>query len=186
MCIRDRADADPFAFETVLQTFAAQSADAETVLFYYAGHAFQAGGVNRLVPVSARLDSAAALTSETLEPVSYTHLDVYKRQAGVRAVLTSVCDMRQATPYLFEVSGDDWLANHALGEEVFGPLGLIVRVRDFAQMQAIASQLEGQLTCTLHVDPADYLQARSLLPVLERKAGRVLANGCLLYTSRCV
>ena len=57
---------------------------------------------------------------------------------GVQAVLTSVCDMRQATPYLFEVSGADWLANHALGEEVFGPLGLIVRVRDFAQMQAVA------------------------------------------------
>lgn len=97
--------------------------------------------------------------------------------AGVRAVLTSVCDLRQATPYLFEVSGDDWLANHALGEEVFGPLGLILRVRDFAQMQAVAHHLEGQLTCTLHVDPADYPQARSLLPVLERKAGRVLANG---------
>jgi len=44
--------------------------------------------------------------------------------AGVRAVLTSMCDLRNATPYLFEVSGDDWLANHALGEEVFGPLGL--------------------------------------------------------------
>ncbi len=97
--------------------------------------------------------------------------------AGVRAVLTSVCDLRQATPYLFEVSGDDWLANHALGEEVFGPLGLILRVRDFAQMQAVASHLEGQLTCTLHVDPADYPQARLLMPVLERKAGRVLANG---------
>lgn len=97
--------------------------------------------------------------------------------AGVRAVLTSVCDLRQATPYLFEVSGDDWLANHALGEEVFGPLGLILRVRDFAQMQEVASHLEGQLTCTLHVDPADYPQARTLLPVLERKAGRVLANG---------
>jgi NADP-dependent aldehyde dehydrogenase len=97
--------------------------------------------------------------------------------AGVRAVLTSVCDLRQATPYLFEVSGDDWLANHALGEEVFGPLGLILRVRDFAQMQEVAHQLEGQLTCTLHVDPADYPQARILLPVLERKAGRVLANG---------
>ena len=60
-------DADPGVFEAVLQTFAAQAAEAETVLFYYAGHAFQAGGVNRLVPVSARLDSAAALTSETLE-----------------------------------------------------------------------------------------------------------------------
>ncbi len=97
--------------------------------------------------------------------------------AGVRAVLTSVCDLRQATPYLFEVSGSDWLANHALGQEVFGPLGLIVRVVDFAQMQAVAAALEGQLTCTLHVDEPDYSAARQLLPVLERKAGRVLANG---------
>lgn len=97
--------------------------------------------------------------------------------AGVREVLTSMCDLRQATPYLFAVSGDDWLANHALGEEVFGPLGLIVTVRDFAQMQAIAESLQGQLTCTLHVDAADHPQARALMPVLQRKAGRVLANG---------
>jgi NADP-dependent aldehyde dehydrogenase len=97
--------------------------------------------------------------------------------AGVREVLTTTCDLRNATPYLFEVSGDDWLANHALGEEVFGPLGLIVRVRDFAQMQAIARSLDGQLTCTLHMDDADTDHARALMPVLERKAGRVLANG---------
>lgn len=97
--------------------------------------------------------------------------------SGVRAVLTTMCDQRQATPYLFEVSGDDWLSNHVLGTEVFGPLGLIVRVRDLAQMQAVAHSLEGQLTCTLHVDPADYPAAQTLLPVLERKAGRVLANG---------
>ena len=32
---------------------------------------------------------------------------------GVQGLLTSVCDLRNATPYLFEVSGDDWLANHA-------------------------------------------------------------------------
>lgn len=97
--------------------------------------------------------------------------------AGVRGVLTSTCDLRNATPYLFEVSGDDWLANHALSEEVFGPLGLIVRVSDFAQMDQIARSLEGQLTCTLHMDASDFDQARALLPVLERKAGRVLANG---------
>jgi alpha-ketoglutaric semialdehyde dehydrogenase len=97
--------------------------------------------------------------------------------AGVRAVLTSMCDLRNATPYLFEVSGDDWLANHALGEEVFGPLGLIVRVCDFAQMQQIARSLEGQLTCTLHMDAADTDHARALMSVLGRKAGRVLANG---------
>ena len=96
---------------------------------------------------------------------------------GVQEVLTSVCDMRQATPYLFEVSGKDWLANHALGEEVFGPLGLVVRVADFAEMQQVAAALQGQLTCTLHIDAADYPNARALLPVLKRKAGRILANG---------
>ncbi|MCF8516810.1 MAG: aldehyde dehydrogenase (NADP(+)) [Rhodobacteraceae bacterium] len=96
---------------------------------------------------------------------------------GVRAVLTTTCDLRNATPYLFEVSGADWLADHMLGEEVFGPLGLIIRVRHAAEMQAIAQSLQGQLTCTLHLDDADTDLARTLMPVLERKAGRVLANG---------
>ncbi len=96
---------------------------------------------------------------------------------GVQEVLTSVCDQRHATPYLFAVSGADWLANHQLGEEVFGPLGLIVKVADAAQMLAIAQSLEGQLTCTLHLEAGDYPAAAVLLPVLERKAGRLLANG---------
>ena len=98
-------------------------------------------------------------------------------QSGVREVLTTVSDLRHATPYLFEVSGDDWLGNHALKEEVFGPLGLIVRVSDAAQMLAVASSLEGQLTCTLHLDDGDTALGQALMPVLERKAGRVLANG---------
>lgn len=98
-------------------------------------------------------------------------------QAGVRVVLTSVCDLRDATPCLFEVSGDDWLGNHALAEEVFGPLGLIVTVRDAAQMLAVAQSLPGQLTCAIHLDDADTAEALALMPVLERKAGRVLANG---------
>lgn len=96
---------------------------------------------------------------------------------GVRAVLTTACDLRQATPYLFEVSGAEYLANHTLAEEVFGPLGLIVLVRDLAEMQAVAQAMAGQLTCTLHLDAADHPTAQSLLPVLERKAGRILVNG---------
>jgi NADP-dependent aldehyde dehydrogenase len=96
---------------------------------------------------------------------------------GVRAVLTTMCDLRNATPYLFEVSGADWLADHMLAEEVFGPLGLIVRVRHAAEMQQIARSLQGQLTCTLHLESDDMDLARALMPILERKAGRVLANG---------
>lgn len=97
--------------------------------------------------------------------------------AGVRSVLSTTCDLRNATPYLYEVSGHDWLNDHALAEEVFGPLGLVVRVRHAAEMQDIARSLQGQLTCTLHLDDADTDLARALMPVLERKAGRVLANG---------
>lgn len=96
---------------------------------------------------------------------------------GVRAVLTTMCEARNATPYLFEVAGADWLADHMLAEEVFGPLGLIVRARDAGEMIAIAQSLQGQLTCTLHLEAADLELARALMPILERKAGRLLANG---------
>ncbi len=96
---------------------------------------------------------------------------------GVQAVLTSICDLRNATPYLFATTGAEWLANHVLGEEVFGPLGLIVRVADAAEMEAVARSLQGQLTCTLHLDEADSDLGARLMPILERKAGRLLANG---------
>ncbi|MGR3322526.1 MAG: aldehyde dehydrogenase (NADP(+)) [Pseudooceanicola sp.] len=97
--------------------------------------------------------------------------------AGVREVLTSTCDLRNATPYLFATTGADWLANAELGHEVFGPLGIVVTVADTAEMLAVAQSLEGQLTCTLMLEEGDTDLARSLLPVLERKAGRILSNG---------
>ena len=41
----------------------------------------------------------------------------------------------------------------------------------------MAEGLEGQLTATLQMDEADVELARTLLPALERKAGRILVNG---------
>lgn len=58
-------DVGPAVFQAVLGTFAAQVDDADTVLFYYAGHAFQKDGVNHLVPVNARLADTKALDTET-------------------------------------------------------------------------------------------------------------------------
>lgn len=96
---------------------------------------------------------------------------------GVKTLLTSTCDLRNATPYLFATTGQEWLSNHALGEEVFGPLGMIVTVSDFDEMVSVARSLEGQLTCTLHLDAGDADLGKKLVPILERKAGRLLANG---------
>ncbi|NOD85319.1 aldehyde dehydrogenase (NADP(+)) [Ruegeria sp. HKCCD6119] len=97
--------------------------------------------------------------------------------AGVQEVLASTCDQRNATPFLYRTSAATWLANTSLAEEVFGPLGIIVTAETPDEMYDVASGLHGQLTCTLHMDEADMGMARSLLPILERKAGRVLANG---------
>lgn len=95
----------------------------------------------------------------------------------VREVLATSCDMRNAAPYLYQTDAESWLANDTLGEEVFGPLGLVVTVRDIDQMRAIALSLHGQLTCTIHMDDGDTGLARSLMPILERKAGRIVVNG---------
>ena len=135
-------------------------------------------------------DVFAKAAAEALEPVGAQTMltdgiagayrsgrDRVAASAGVQELLTSTCDLRNATPYLYRVSGKDWLANHALGEEVFGPLGLIVTVADFDEMLAIARSLQGQLTCTIHMDQADTASGRALMPILERKAGRLLANG---------
>ena len=96
---------------------------------------------------------------------------------GVQESFRAEGGEREAAPCLLETTGEQWLANRALGEEVFGPLGLLVRVGDADEMRAVAESLEGQLTCTLHMDDSDADLARSLMPTLERKAGRILANG---------
>lgn len=96
---------------------------------------------------------------------------------GVNAVLSTTCEGRSATPGLYETTGAEFIANDTLAEEVFGPLGLIVRVSDADEMLTVANDLQGQLTATLHIDDDDADLAGRLLPVLEQKAGRVLANG---------
>ena len=58
-------DVGPEVFQAVLGTFSKQAETAETVLFYYSGHAFQKDGVNHLVPISARLQTAEAMDGET-------------------------------------------------------------------------------------------------------------------------
>ena len=103
--------------------------------------------------------------------------DAIAAVGGVEELLAAGCGARNAAPYLYRVSGDDWLANDVLSHEVFGPLGIIVTVRDTDQMETLARSLDGQLTATLHMEPDDTELARRLMPILERKAGRLLANG---------
>ena len=44
------------------------------------------------------------------------------------------------------------------------------------QSLAIAEELEGQLTATLHMNSSDHGEAAKLVPILEQRAGRIIAN----------
>ena len=82
-----------------------------------------------------------------------------------------------AQPALYGCDAATFLANPALEEEIFGPAAVLVRCRDEAELLAVARHVEGQLTATVHATATDQALARALLPLLERKAGRILFNG---------
>ncbi|WP_409418766.1 aldehyde dehydrogenase (NADP(+)) [Marinomonas sp. RS-M-Aa-14] len=130
--------------------------------------------------------AASAALSETSAQTMLTDgiADAYRsgvaamEKTGIQAVVRSAdTDDRTARPNLFTVTGQVWLDNPTLHQEVFGPLGLIVLANSVEQMVELARHLEGQLTCTIHLDEGDHAACQKLLPVLERKAGRLLANG---------
>jgi 2,5-dioxopentanoate dehydrogenase len=78
---------------------------------------------------------------------------------------------------LFAVRARDLLQHAEVMNEVFGASSVIVRCADEAELFAVAEHLEGQLTATLHLAAQDEALAGRLVPVLERKAGRLIANG---------
>ncbi|ODP36533.1 aldehyde dehydrogenase (NADP(+)) [Sphingomonas turrisvirgatae] len=92
-----------------------------------------------------------------------------------RGVAATACNCGQAA--LFSTSAAALAANPALAHEVFGASSVVIRAKDWGEVAALLETLEGQLTATLQIDADDVEAARPLLPILERKAGRILANG---------
>jgi alpha-ketoglutaric semialdehyde dehydrogenase len=78
---------------------------------------------------------------------------------------------------LFATSAAELAQHPEVAHEVFGASSIVVRAKSEAELAAALEQLEGQLTATLHVTTEDTAIAARLLPILERRAGRVLANG---------
>ncbi len=76
-------DLDKLAMDRIIQAFAESLSGASLGAFFYAGHGLQVGGQNYLVPVDAKLNTAAALDFEM------TRLDVVQR-AMERATNTNV------------------------------------------------------------------------------------------------
>lgn len=83
----------------------------------------------------------------------------------------------QCRAALFQTDAATLRANPGLAQELFGAVSLVVRCAGVAEMGALVAAMEGQLTVTLQLDDGDVPLAAPLIPMLETKAGRLLANG---------
>ena len=100
------------------------------------------------------------------------------QQPGVKVIAqgnaVSLCN---AAPVWFETGAREFLGNHALSEEIFGPSSLVVWCRDRAELLLVAAHVEGSLTATILAGAAEAKDQSDLIEVLATKAGRIVFNG---------
>lgn len=82
----------------------------------------------------------------------------------------------QAQSVVLRTDLENFRKHPELAEEVFGPFAVLISAQTMNELEEVAQGLEGQLTATVHGTSEDLEQARPLLKVLERKAGRLIIN----------
>ncbi|SDD28022.1 aldehyde dehydrogenase (NADP(+)) [Paraburkholderia lycopersici] len=130
---------------------------------------------------AAAVENTAAQTMLT-PGIRRAYENAVERTGAQEAVTTAARGLdptagHQGRSALFVTSAEAFRGNPALQEETFGASSLIVRVPTLDVMLELIESLEGQLTSALHIDEADYADARRMLPALERRTGRILVNG---------
>lgn len=118
-----------------------------------------------------------------LNPGIYKNYDAKKAtalsQQGVTMESVSKVEKTaetQGTPTIASVSGDIFLANPTLHQEVFGPYSLVVKCKDIAQLTEILGHLEGQLTATLMATENDLINHEEIVDALRNMSGRLNFN----------
>ncbi|MFF3515831.1 hypothetical protein [Streptomyces sp. NPDC002573] len=77
---------------------------------------------------------------------------------------------------VYEVTGEQMLAEPAMREEVFGPFILLVRLTGLDRLREVARAFRSQLSASVHAEASDHATAVELLPILERRTGRIVIN----------
>lgn len=101
-------------------------------------------------------------------------------QADVDVVAVSMVAVASETdgvPTIASASGEAFLNNPVLHQEVFGPYSLVIRCRNIQEMQDVAAELEGQLTCSLMATEEDMIHHHQLVDQIGLLCGRIIMNG---------
>lgn len=80
-------------------------------------------------------------------------------------------------PTIYRCTAKQLRSTPEFQEEVFGASALLVTYSDFDDLKSTLESMQGQLTLTVHAAESDYPQLVAILPILERKAGRLIFNG---------
>jgi alpha-ketoglutaric semialdehyde dehydrogenase len=100
------------------------------------------------------------------------------QQTGVKVLAQgNAVSLCSAAPVWFETGAREFLGNHALSEEIFGPSSLVVWCKDRAELLLVAAHVEGSLTATIQAGAAEAKDQADLIEVLATKAGRIVFNG---------
>lgn len=86
-------------------------------------------------------------------------------------------DANYAQAKIVTVSGDAFLNNSKLHQEVFGPFSMVVQCDNEAQLLQVIGGLEGQLTGTIIAQEEDYKDLSPLVERLQNRVGRIVFNG---------
>jgi len=129
--------------------------------------------------LAARISAAPARTM--LTPgihQAYTSNLALQERAGARRIAEGAAPEgpNDGQAALAEVDGGEFLADPTLAAEVFGPAALLVRALDVEQLVQVARSFRGQLSAAIHLEEGDHELARRLLPVLERRTGRIVID----------
>jgi NADP-dependent aldehyde dehydrogenase len=81
-----------------------------------------------------------------------------------------------AIPTIATASGQAFLNNPVLHQEVFGPYSIIIRCKDMPEMIEVAKNLEGQLTSTLMATENDIIENDELVEAVKNICGRFIIN----------
>ena len=83
----------------------------------------------------------------------------------------------EGLPTIATASGQAFLNNPVLHQEVFGPYSLVIRCKDMNEMTEVAKHLEGQLTSTLMATEDDIRNNDELVEAVKNICGRFILNG---------
>jgi NADP-dependent aldehyde dehydrogenase len=126
---------------------------------------------------------------QKIEPALMLHpgiVSAYKKNKGnallqeeVHLVAESERDVQdgEGLPTIATVTGQAFLNNSVLHQEVFGPYSIIIRCKDIDEMTTVARNLEGQLTCTLMATNDDIKDNDELVEAVKNICGRFILNG---------